>query len=106
MNILGDNVSNVFDDGNPFKVSTTTPMIRVNVRVPEPRNVDERLDSQWGEVQHQVHLPQSFVLVDTISHPMGASTFGIVLVMMRKTIGSLFGAKTPSSMLGVAKMVC
>jgi hypothetical protein len=46
------------------------------------------------------------VLVDTISHPMGVSTFGIVLVMMRKTIGSFFGAKTPSSMLGMAKMVC
>jgi hypothetical protein len=37
---------------------------------------------------------------------MGVSTFGIVLVIMKKTIGSLFGTKTPSSMLGVAKMVC
>ncbi len=36
MNILGNNVSRISDDGKPFKVSTTTPMTRVSVHVPKP----------------------------------------------------------------------
>ncbi len=46
----------------------------VNARVPKPRGVDEKLDPQHGEVQCQVQLPKSFVLIDTIPNPMGVST--------------------------------
>ncbi len=37
---------------------------------------------------------------------MGALTFSGVLVMSRKALNSALGTKAPSSLLGVARVVC
>jgi hypothetical protein len=49
-------------------------MTKVNANVPKPRGANKRLNPQHGEAQCQVHLPQSYVLTNTIPNPMGAST--------------------------------
>jgi hypothetical protein len=73
--------SRVTDDGNHVMVpnpnemiSIVTPMTRANVQILKPRGVDEKLDPQCGEVQHQTCFPDSFMLTDTIPNPMGPST--------------------------------
>jgi hypothetical protein len=55
--MLRDHESLATDDGNHVMVanpnvmiSIVAPMTRVNIQVPEPRGVDERLDPQCGEV--------------------------------------------------------
>jgi hypothetical protein len=64
----------------------------------------KRLDPQCGEAQHQVRLPQSFVLTNTIPNPIGESTLG---GMSRKTPSFIPRSKTLISFLmGVAKVVC
>jgi hypothetical protein len=79
--LLKDYESWVGDDGNYVMVPnpsesifTTTLMTNADAQVPKPRNVDESLDPQHGEVQCQVCFPQSFVLTNTIPNPMGVST--------------------------------
>lgn len=47
-----------------------------------------------------------FVWTDIVSHPMGVFTYGTTLIRMKTIVGSLFGTKTPNSMLGAAMMVC
>jgi hypothetical protein len=62
--MLGGRGSWAIDDGNQVMIShpnetisTTTPMTRASARVPKLRGVNEILDPQCGEVQHQVRSP-------------------------------------------------
>jgi hypothetical protein len=73
------------------------------MQVLEPRGANERLDPQSGEAQHQMWFPQSFVLIDTIPNPIGASTLG---EMSKKTTSSIPRSKAPTSLIGAAKAVC
>lgn len=59
--MLGGRGSWAIDDGNEIMIShpnemtsTTTPMTRASACVPKLRGVNEILDPQCGEVQHQV----------------------------------------------------
>jgi hypothetical protein len=95
------------DDGNHVMVpnlnemiSTIAPMIKASTRVPKPRGVDERLDTQCGETQHQVQLPQSFVLTNIIPNSIGVSTLGRV---SRKAPSSIPRSKAPISSMGWPK---
>jgi hypothetical protein len=63
----------------------------------------KRLDPYCGKAQHQVWLPQSFVLTNIIPDPIGVSTLGGVL---RKTLGFIPRSKALISLMGVAKIVC
>jgi hypothetical protein len=94
-----DHESWVANDGNHVMVpnlseifSTIAPMIRASMRVLEPRGVDERLNPQRGEIQHQMQPPQSFVLTNIISNSIGVSTLGR---MSRKVPRSILGPRHP-----------
>jgi hypothetical protein len=82
------------------KVLIATPITRASARMQEPRGVNERLDPRHGEAQHQVHLPQSFMLTDTIhtfldtSNPKRASIITIRLSISSSRI------HVPNSVLG------
>ncbi len=98
------------DDGNHVMVSNPSEMIsivipitRVNNRVPKPQNGDERLDLQCDEIQCQMQLPQSFVLINIIPNSMGVSTFYGV---SRMVPSSIYKSKAPTCLLGVIKVVC
>jgi hypothetical protein len=105
-----DHESWVIDDGNHVMVpnpdemiSTVAPMIRINAWVLEPQGANEKLDFQHGGVQHHVQPPQSFVLIDTISNPMGVSTFSGV---SRKALNFIARSKASTSLMGAAKIMC
>jgi hypothetical protein len=98
------------DDGNHVIVSNPSEMIsivipitRVNNHVPKPQNGDERLDPQCDEIQCQMQLPQSFVLINIIPNSMGVSTFYGV---SRMVPSSIYKSKAPTCLLGVTKVVC
>jgi hypothetical protein len=84
-------------------ISTAIPMTRTSTQMLEPRSADKRLDPKHGEAQHQVWLPQSFMLIDTISNPIGTSILGGV---SRKMFSSIPRSKAPISLIGAAKIVC
>ncbi len=80
--MLGNHGSWATDDGNHVMlsnpsemISIATPMTRVNDHVPELRSGDERLDLLCDEIQCQMQLPQSFVLINIIPNPMGYQFF-------------------------------
>jgi hypothetical protein len=56
LEILGDRVLEVVNDGNLVMVSKKK-MTKASAHVLEPRGVDERLDLQCEEAQNHVHLP-------------------------------------------------
>lgn len=51
--------------------------------------MDEKLNPQHGETPSQVHLVESFVLANTISNLIGASTFDNVLVTSKRCLAPL-----------------
>jgi hypothetical protein len=53
-------------------LSTIAPLMEMNVQTLEPQGVDEKQYLQCSEIQHQIYLPQSFMLVDIIFNDLGA----------------------------------
>jgi len=98
------------NDGNHVMVSNLSETIsivilitRVNNHVPKPQSGDERLDFQCDEIQCQMQFPQSFVLINIIPNPMGASTFYGV---SRMVPNSIYKFKALTCLLRVTKVVC
>jgi hypothetical protein len=88
---------------NPSEmILTTTLVTRASACVLKPQGVDKILDPQHGEAQHQVWLPHSFVLTNTIPNPMGALTSRV----SRREFNSIFRSKALVGLLGVAQVVC
>jgi len=92
------------DDGNyvmvpnPNKMISTIALVTgASTWVLEPQGVDERLNPQCGEAQHQMRVPRSFVLTNTIPNPIAVS---------RKMPSSIPRSKAPTSLMGVAKVMC
>ncbi len=97
-------------DGNHVMVLNPSEMIfitslvtKTNTRMPKPRSANERLDPQHGEAQHQMKLPQSFVVTNIIPNPIRASTSG---GMSKKTPSFILRSKAPPSLMGAAKVMC
>lgn len=55
--IFNDHILGATSDKNLVRVSAIALIIRANVRVQEPQGVNEKLNLQRGEAQHQVRLP-------------------------------------------------
>lgn len=53
-----------------------------------------------GEVQHQVQLPEPFVLVDMVRNPLGASIYGNVLMMLKIMPNFISKTMTPNNFFG------
>jgi hypothetical protein len=99
-------VSRAVNDKTLIRVLTTIPNTNASAKVQEPRGVDKKLDPQCGEAQHQIRLPQSFVLTNTICTSMDTSNPKRGLIMIVKLFGSTSRIQAPNSELRAAKLVC
>jgi hypothetical protein len=84
-------------------ISTVAPIIKANMWVLKPQGADERLDPRRGEVQRQVRLPQSFMLINTIPNPIEASTLA---GMSKKMFSYIPRSKAPTSLMGGGLKQC
>ncbi len=85
--------------------STIAPLMKMNFQASEPRGVDENQYFQHSEIQHQIYLPQSFMLLDIILNHLEALISSNVPNDFKEKVYYISKTKAPNSLLGTVIMV-
>jgi len=86
-------------------LSTFAPLMKMNAQTLEPQGVNEKQYLQRSEIQHQVYLPQSFMLVDIIFNDFGVLISSSVPNDYKEKVYYISKTRAPNNVLGAIIMV-
>ncbi len=112
LHVLGNQGSCGTCGGNKVGVSSPIKMFsiialmaRTNAWTLKLQGVNERLNFQCGETQHQIRLKWSFVLTNIIFNHVGALISNITPMKLRRMRSSISRIRAPNNLLGVTIIV-